>query len=481
MEPLFGFAIDLPPRRARDLLGAVHRQLRSAILDGRLKPGLRLPATRAAAVALGVSRNTVIAAYDLLLSEGYLVARRGSGTFVAENLSPPRRFKARSAAPELDRRLAPFWRALPPLPPARAASFRYDFRIGLSDKASFPFHIWRRLSARALRALSKAPSAYAEPEGRPALRGAIAKHIAFARAVACNAEDIVVTAGAQQAFDLLARILVTPGRTMAAFENPGYPPLRDAFAAAGAAVRPVPVDGEGLVVERLPTEARIVCVTPSHHSPLGPTMSLRRRTALLEFAHARGAAIVEDDYDGEFRFAGRPLDALQTLDRGESVFYVGTFSKSLFPALRLGFVVAPPWARPALIAAKRLTDWHGPVLAQDTLAPFIAEGHLARHLRKMRRVYAERRAILLKALAHHCPGRIVPIPSEAGMHIAARLAGDLRADAVAARAAAAGIGVQSLGAYFNAKPARNGLAFGFGMIQAERIDEGIRRLAEVIR
>src|SRR5262249_49635926 len=153
-------------------------------------------------------------------------------------------------------------------------------------------------------------------------------------------------------------------------------------------------------------------VTPSHQSPLGPTLSLRRRKALLEFAQVCGAVVVEDDYDGEFRFAGRPLDALQTLDRGEAVFYVGTFSKSLFPALRVGFVVTPPWARPALVRAKRLTDWHGPVLAQDTLAPFIAEGHLARHVRKMRRIYGERRAVLLSALARHCAGRVMPIPSE---------------------------------------------------------------------
>ena len=479
MEPLLGLAIDLPPRGSRDLLGALHRQLRGAILDGRLKPGLRLPATRALAAALGVSRNTALAAYDLLLSEGYLAARRGAGTYVAEGLPQPRPRAAPAAGP--DRRVVPFWRAAGAAVPSAKAAHRFDFRIGLPDKGPFPFHIWRRLSARALRALSKAPAAYAEAEGRPALRAAIANHISFARAVACRAEDIVVTAGAQQAFDLIARILVTPGHTAVAVEEPGYPHLRNAFAAHGAVVRAVPVDGEGLMVARLPAAARIVCVTPSHQSPTGAIMSLARRTALLDFARRHGAVVVEDDYDGEFGFAGRPLDALQTLDRADSVFYVGTFSKSLFPALRLGFVVAPPWARPALVAAKRFVDWHPPVLAQDTLAAFIAEGHLARHVRKMRRIYGERRAVLQSALARHCGGRLRVLPGEAGLHLAALLPGHRPADAVAAAAAADGVGVQSLAGYGASKAARHGLAFGYGMIGAERIEEGVRRLARVLK
>jgi GntR family transcriptional regulator/MocR family aminotransferase len=478
MEPLLGLAIDLPPRESRDLLGALHRQMRSAILDGRLQAGLRLPATRALAQGLGVSRNTALAAYDLLLSEGYLVARRGAGTYVAEGLPQPK-VRAPRAAAGPDRRLTPFWREAAAVPAPRTPH-RFDFRIGLPDKGPFPFHVWRRLSARALRALSKAPAAYAEPEGRPALREAIAKHVSFARAVACRADDVVVTAGAQQAFDLIARVLVTPGRTVVATEEPGYPHLRNAFAAAGAAIRPVPVDAEGVIVERLPAAARIVCVTPSHQSPTGAIMSLARRTALLDFARRNGAVVVEDDYDGEFGFAGRPLDALQTLDRAETVFYVGTFSKSLFPALRLGFVVAPPWARPALVAAKRLIDWHPPVLAQDTLAAFIAEGHLARHVRKMRRIYGERRAVLRDALARQCGERLSVLPGEAGLHLAALLAGSRSASAVAAAAAADGVGVQSLASYGTTKAARSGLAFGYGMIGAERIEEGVRRLARVL-
>jgi GntR family transcriptional regulator/MocR family aminotransferase len=477
MEPALDLPIRLPPRGSRDRLGALHRQLRAAILDGRLTPGLRLPATRALAEMLGVSRNTALAAYDLLLSEGYLVARPRAGNFVADVL--PRARQATRTS-EGNRRLVAHWQAASPAA-SPSASYRFDFRIGLPDKTSFPFQVWRRLSARALRALSKAPSAYAPPEGQAALREAIARHVSFARAVACEADDIVVTSGAQQAFDLLGRILVTPGRTKAAIESPCYPPLRAALAAAGADIAPVPVDDEGLVVDRLPADTRIVCVTPSHQFPLGVAMSARRRAHLLEFARANRAVVIEDDYDGEFRYAGRPLDALQTLDRADSVFYVGTFSKSLFPALRLGFVVSPPWARAALVRAKQLTDWHGAVLAQDTLAAFISEGHLARHVRKMRRVYGERRAILLRALAGCCGDTLRPLPGETGLHLAARLIGRTPAEEIVAEAERAGIGLQTLRLGMTGRSVPNGVAFGYGMIRSEQIEPAIRRLAEIIR
>jgi GntR family transcriptional regulator/MocR family aminotransferase len=481
MDPIFELAIALPPRSSRNLLRSLHGQLRTAVLDGRLQPGLRLPATRTLAAALAVSRNTAVAAYDLLLSEGYLVGRPGAGTYVADSLPQSFRPKARTSVPTADRRLAAFWRGTGrQLPAAPGAAYRYDFRLGLPDSTLFPFHIWRRLSARALRGLSKLPATYAEPEGRSDLREAIAKHISFARAVACGADDIVVTSGAQQAFDLLARILVTAGRTVVAVEEPGYPPLRAAFAAAGAKVLGIPVDSEGLIVDRLSARAGVISVTPSHQFPLGTTMSQRRRASLLDFARAQGAVVIEDDYDGEFRFGGRPLDALQTLDRADSVFYVGTFSKSLFPALRLGFVVAPPWARPALIAARQIGDWHSMVLAQATLAAFVQEGHLARHIRKMRKVYGHRREVLLAALCQHCGDRLQTIPAVAGLHLAARLPASIRANLLVKKAAHAGIAIESLDRYAAGGPVQNGLAFGYGMIRAERIDEAIRQLAQAI-
>lgn len=477
MDPIFDLAIDLPPRGSRNVLQALHGQLRAAILDGRLKPDLRLPATRVLAAALGVSRNTAVATYDLLLAEGYLVAKPGSGTYVADML-PRRRASAPAEATVGDTRLSPFWRSPPAIIRMDSAAVRDDFRIGLSDKGPFPFEIWRRLSARALRGLSKVPAAYAPPEGRPALRTAIAKHVSFARAVAAEASDVIVTSGAQQAFDLLARVLVSPGMVVAV-EEPGYPPMRNAFAAAGAQVVGVAVDAEGLIVGEVPANARIVCVTPSHQFPLGPAMSPHRRAALLDLARSTGAVIVEDDYDGEFRFSGRPLEALQTLDRGDCVFYVGTFSKSLFPALRLGFVVAPGWARTALTAAKQHADWHGPVLAQDTLAAFIDDGHLARHVRKMRKIYGERRRRLIDAIALHCGGWLQPIPGAAGLHLAARLEPAIDAGLMVERALAQGIRTQSLARYAIRPGGPNGLTFGFGMIATERIEPAIRQLAKV--
>jgi GntR family transcriptional regulator/MocR family aminotransferase len=519
MEPLLPFALELPRAGSRRLLEACHRQLRQAILDGRLAPGTRLPASRALAASLGVSRNTVTAAYDLLLAEGYLAARRGSGTYVADFAqkagkprsaavirgqparAPVEAAVASDAGPEM--RLAPAWRGAQAGAGEGAAttpaSPRFDFSVGLPDKSLFPFETWRRLSARALRRLSKAPAAYAPAGGRGALREAIAGHVSFTRAVACGGDDVIVTNGAQQAFDLLARVLVHPGRNVVALEDPGYPPLRAAFAAAGARIVGVPTDAQGLRVDLLPRDAAVICVTPSHQFPLGPALSLARRAALLSFARDRNAVVIEDDYDGEFRHGGRPLDALQTLDRDGRVFYVGTFSKSLFPALRLGFVISPPWARAALTAAHRAADWHSPVLAQDTLAEFIAEGHLARHVRKMRKVYGSRRAALLRALASRFPDTLMPWPSDAGLHIAARLAGGLPARLLAAQAIKEGIGVMSLshfalGAHAldgraegggaglrgdAAQPAPNGMVFGFGMIDEARIEPAVMALARV--
>jgi GntR family transcriptional regulator/MocR family aminotransferase len=313
-----------------------------------------------------------------------------------------------------------------------------------------------------------------------ALRLAIAGHISFARAIACTAQDIVVTAGAQQAFDLLARILVTPGKTTVAVEDPGYQSLRNVLAAAGARLVYVPVDGDGIKVDRLPRDTKVIFVTPSHQYPLGVRLSLARRTALLEFARAHDAVIVEDDYDGEFRYAGKPLDALQTLDRGQSVFYVGTFSKSMFPALRMGFVIAPPWARNALVAAKQLCDWHAPLVAQDILTAFIAEGYLARHVRKMSKIYSERSEILQNALERLCGEHLRVVGIGAGLHLAAHLTHSISASALIERARGAGIWLSDW-QLFAAKARRTeGLIFGYGAIHSKNIPDAIRRLAKVM-
>jgi GntR family transcriptional regulator/MocR family aminotransferase len=473
MEPLLPLTIRLRGRGS--LLHDLHRELRSAILDGRLRPGLRLPSTRSLALGYGVSRNTAIAAYDLLLSEGYAVARGGSGTRVADTLPrSPKSAPSGRVSASSKRRVNRFWRErttrprllVSPHPPL-------SFQLGIPDVSAFPIEVWRRLSAEVYRAVPTSAALDADPQGRPALREAIAQHISFTRAVACSPENIVVTSGAQQAFDLLARVLVTPQRTRVAVEDPGYPPLRAALEAAGARILTVPVDHEGLMVERLPSNARIICVTPSHQFPLGCVLSARRRTSLLDFAQARGAVVIEDDYDGEFRFTDRPLDALQTMDRADSVFYVGTFSKSLLPTLRLGYIVAPPWARSALLAAKSLSD--GPCCGptQETVAALIRGGHLARHVRKMLTTYTRRREALLDLIGRDLRRWLEPVPSSAGLHVAALFNVPMDDRTAAERLLREGVGIRALSAFSHRRSPPRGLVFGYGATEQPAIVEGV--------
>ncbi|MBL8271539.1 PLP-dependent aminotransferase family protein [Steroidobacter sp.] len=480
MEPVLELPIRIPPRKSGERLRALHGQLKAAILEGRLRPGLRLPATRVLATNYGVSRNTAIATYDLLLSEGYITTRHGAGTYVSDVL--PRMTslagQPRASAKRV-RQLHEFWQRPTMFDESPGdASVRYRFSLGKPDISQFPMSVWRRLSARALRSFARAPLSDEAPAGRPALREAIAKHVSFARAVACNASDIVVTSGAQQAFDLLARMLVTAKRAVVAMEDPGYPRARMAFSAAGAKIVPVAVDEEGLIVEQLPANAKIIYVTPSHQFPTGAVMSPRRRAELLAFADAHDALIVEDDYDAEFRFGARPLDALQTLDRTGSVFYVGTFSKSLFPDLRLGFVVAPAWAQPSLIAAKQCSDGQCSPLLQETLASFIAEGHLARHVRRMRQVYSGRREALLDGLKKHLSKHLTPVPSAAGLHLAAFTQASVNVEKIVEQARRHGAGVYPLRRFQSGRSARAGLVFGFSSLTEREITEGLVRLAK---
>jgi GntR family transcriptional regulator/MocR family aminotransferase len=478
MGPVFPFDLEIAQPPPGGLVRHLHAQLRGAILDGRLPAGTPLPATRRVAEHLGVGRNTVVAAYDLLVAEGYVQSRAGARAVIADVAA--RRGVRRTPGAGRDRRINPLWTTPLLQPESPRVLPERSFRLGVPDHRLFPHALWRQLAARALRQWSKAPFGYPPSAGLPELREAIAAHVAFARAVACTSDDVVVTSGAQQAFDLLARILVLPGQTCVAIENPGYPPLRAPFHAAGARLVAVPVDDEGLCVDALPCDARVVCVTPSHQSPTGVALSMRRRAALLEFARKHDAVIVEDDYDGEFRFGGRPLDALQTLDRDARVLYVGTFSKSLFPALRKGFVVAPPWAREALVAAKHCADAHSDETAQRTLAAFIHDGHLARHVRRLRPVYAARRESLLAGLVEELGEWLEPIPSEAGLHLAARLRDPADAPRVvdAMRRHAPGAQPVADYAFADVSPA---LVFGYGVIDAEAIGPALAAMRRALR
>jgi GntR family transcriptional regulator/MocR family aminotransferase len=332
--------------------------------------------------------------------------------------------------------------------------------------------------------LERKPAALKSAQGNQGnyhLRQAITRHIALTRAVGCQADDILVTSGAQQAFDLLARALVTSGETVVALEDPGYPPMRVAFAAAGARLVPVGIDDEGLIIEQLPPDVGVICVCPSHQFPLGVTMSMRRRKALVDFARRRGAVIVEDDYDGEFRYDGSPLEALRTAEAADRVFYVGTFSKCMLSALRLGFIVAPDWAMQTLIAAKNCLDWHCPTPVQTGVAGFIAEGHLARHVRKMRDIYKRRRRLLLDAFDKDLGEWLEPIPSFYGMHIAAVARASLDLDRVAQALLRNNVKIHAFSRYYLGARTRVGLIFGYGAVDLPEMALGLSLLRKALQ
>ncbi len=462
--------LDLGP--SGDVTASLYRQLVSAIRDGRLAPGERLPSSRELADRLSISRGTVTAVYDRLAAESLVETRRGSGTCVAGKVVP---WSGRTAPH--GRRIAPrpLWTSLPAGFPD-VEGLEFDLSAGGPDPSLFPFAVWRRLTSEALRPDLAATSPYTGL-GHPALQTAIAGYLGRSRSVVCEGSDVILTNGAQQGFDLIARVLVAPG-DMVAVEDPAYTGVVRLLASHSATVVGVPVDDEGLVVDALPDAGKVVYVTPSHQFPTGVVMSLRRRIALLEWAARRGAVIVEDDYDSEFRYGHRPLEPLQSLDRDGYVIYAGSFSKILSPILRVGYLVAPASVQPALRTAKQLTDWQGDLATQTTLARFIADGHLAAQLRRTSKVYAERRRALLDALAE-VPALEV-VPSAAGLRIAAWFR-DPGVDDVALveAAAAVGVGVEALSVRFVSRPPRPGLAFGVGHIDAGRVPEAIGRLARV--
>ncbi len=460
----------------KDLSGEIYRQLRRAIVEGQLRPGDPLPPSRELARQLTVSRTTVTGVYDRLAGEGFVTSRVGAGTIVSEHLARARSkpMKKRIGAAL---RARPVWDAIWIPRMVLAQPPRFDFRSGLPDAALFPHDAWRRLMARQLRSEAKGTIVYDTPAGHRRLREAIARHIAVSRGVEASADDVIVTNGMQQALDVVARVLFSPGDHIAV-EDPGYILARWAFAALGLRVRGVAVDRNGLEVDAIPKQARAVYVTPSHQYPLGVSMTLPRRLALLAWADRHNAAIIEDDYDSEFRFGGRPIEPLRMLDTTGRVIYIGSFSKTLLPTLRLGFIVAPPSLREAVHKAKLVTDWHTSTTIQAALAQFIDDGGFARHIRKVRDVYRARHRMIADALSGDFADHLKVIPSIVGLHIAA-LAPRATADQIGAivrRASDAGVVVQELSKFGVDSPGPSGLLLGYGAIPTARIEDGLRRL-----
>jgi GntR family transcriptional regulator/MocR family aminotransferase len=460
------------------LSAQIYREIRGAILDERIQVGERLPATRELAQQLNVSRNTVIAAYDRLIGEGYLRASLGSGTFVEPDLSGRRspRHPATSCPPP---QISAFGRRLSlPRLIVPKHDLPYDFRPGVPELGFFPTADWRRIARRHWKRLSASVAYYGDPAGDPALRLAIARYFGHSRALRCTGDDVLIVSGSQQALDLIARILIEPGDVVAV-EDPGYPAAVAAFRPHGARIAPVPVDDQGIRTDALPRKAKLVYVTPSHQFPLGVALSLSRRRALLDWARRCNSMIIEDDYDSEFRYGGRPLDSLQGLDQSGRVMYLGTFSKVLFPSLRLGFVILPRSLRATFLAAKWITDRHTETIEQHVVADFINEGHFARYIRRMQRIYADRHDALNEAL-RRCLPMLSPLPSISGLHLSGLLPDEFRVSDLIARCAAGGVGLYAIEPFYAKRP-RPGLLFGFGSCAAVDIKEGVRRIANVVR
>ncbi|HEX7849120.1 MAG TPA: PLP-dependent aminotransferase family protein [Sphingomonas sp.] len=495
MNPLFELRLELAGDGARLSARSIYEQLKSAIVEGRLALGARLPGTRQSSEYFGVSRNTATDIYERLINDGYAISRRGSGTYVVDALPLAIPSDPDEDTPSDDPRLNGFWlseetRAAigfwrdQPSPGNRGGKgIAVDFRPAMIDSRLFPMDLFRQISVKQLRRLENQPPSFKSAQGNQGnfrLREAIVRHIALTRAVPCRPQDALVTSGAQQAFDVLARTLVTPGKTVVAIEDPGYPPMRVAFAAAGATIVPIEVDDEGLIVDQLPANTNIVCVCPSHQFPIGVTMSAERRAALVAFARDNGAVIVEDDYDGEFRYEGSPIEALRTADAADLVFYVGTFSKCMLPSLRLGFIVAPPWAMRTLIAAKNCLDWHCPIPTQMGVAGFISEGHLTRHVRKMRGVYDRRRRLIMSFLSEHLGEWFDPVPPPYGMHIAALARDATDLEAVTASLLTSDVKIHTLDRYHLGPVKRRGIVLGYGVVDLPEIEQGLSLLHKAL-
>ena len=471
-DPLAGLALDGASRVP--LYRQIYGRVSAAVLDGRLPPGARLPSARSLAAQLSIARGTVETAYQLLAGEGYIVARGAAGTLVA---------------PALDRRLLTSGRAargkrtaVPPVPAGMSVGPPLPLRMGLPALDAFPHKVWSRLFARQARALRPADLVYQSPAGQEALRVEVARYLAVARGVACVPQQVFITGGFQGALGLVIRAVLRPGDTVWV-EDPGYDNARNALRLAGARVVGIPVDREGMDVPRAVAKAppaRVAVVTPTHQAPLTVTLSLPRRMALLDWAAAHDAWIVEDDYDSEYRYLGKPLPALKGIDRRDRVLFTGSFSKVLSPGLRVGYLVVPPALVERVAAVADLLQPPPAALVQATIAEFLAHGYFGRHIRRMRQLYGERRAALVQALRECLPGTLDIDLQPGGMHLVARLPHDTDDMKLVSGLIKRGLGPSPLSAWGVASPYAPGLLISFTNVDVRKARAVAQQLADAL-
>jgi GntR family transcriptional regulator/MocR family aminotransferase len=485
-SPFVGLSID--PASKDTITKQIYDHIRRMVLSGSISPGSRLPSSRDLAGQVGISRNTVLAAYDQLTAEAYLEGRVGSGTFVVRNLPDaflraqlrPLPVREMAGQRELANRQSGISAALAIAPKTQPS--RRAFRTGLPDADSFPFQLWARLVSRRYRDRAPELFDYQDPAGYGPLREEIALYLSNARGLRCNPEQVIVVGGSQQALDLAMRLLVGPG-DVACVEDPGYAGTLAAVRGSAARAVPVPIDDQGFEVatarHRAP-DARLIVVTPSRQYPLGVTMSLVRRLELLEWASQTNAWILEDDYDSEYRYEGLPLAALQGLDNEGRVIYMGTFSRLMFPTLRLGYAVVPPDLVDSFRSARALSDRGSSWVEQSAMAEFIAEGHFARHVRRMRALYAKRQAKLVAEAERQLAGLLDVRTEPAGMHLVGWLP-EGRDDVLASEAVARlGVEVEPLSALSVEPLGRGGLMMGYTGVTDPEIEDGVAAMAEAL-
>jgi GntR family transcriptional regulator/MocR family aminotransferase len=498
IEPLMKKASLLPIqitslnlRTGVPLYKRIYEELRQAILNGRLDVGSRLPASRDLADDLGVSRNTILGSYQQLFAEGYIEGHIGSGTFVARTL-PEEMLEARTerahidAEPNLGRQLSQRGRKLTATSPNLIDSIfgkPIPFRSAIPDLSNFPFDVWARLMSKHNREPSLDMLSYAHPAGFPRLREVVAEYLKSSRAVRCVPEQVIIIPGAQVALEIICQILLDKGETTLV-EDPGYFGVRAALARGGVRIVPIPIDRDGISIQairKIRSRPSLVYVTPSHQFPLGVTMSLSRRLELLDWARQKNIWIIEDDCDGEYRYDGRPIPSLQGLDSGHQVIYIGTFSKVLFPSLRIGYMIVPLELVNAFVTARVMVDLQSSTIPQAVLADFIQQGHFASHVRRMRKLYAQRQKYFVCAADSELRGLIEIEKSEAGMHLIGWLPHGKNDRNIARAALHQKLMTHALSA-FALKPLHRGaLVLGYTAFNERQILSGIRRLASILR